>query len=97
MVSVKREDLAEYNLEPPCDKARYAIWKRGDRDEWQFDGPPSAMDYSKCGTGQNDEKTRVVDNGVYFEHLPGGFRQFNNKREAAAWLSKNMPDVEFKS
>ncbi len=96
MVSVRRAELADYGLEPPDDKPRYSIWKRGDRDFWQFDGPPPRMDYSKCGTGENREKTRNVDNAVYFNHLPGGYREFPNKRAAAAWLSQNMPGVEFK-
>lgn len=95
--TVPRDRLGEYDLDVPewdDGRAEFAVWQRPDG---AYETPQPRMDFSQCRSGQTDtRKATNVDQGVFFQHLPGGFRQFNNKREAAAWLSQNMPDVEFR-
>jgi hypothetical protein len=93
VASVKREDLGEYGLEVPewdDGRAEFALWTDS---QGEYELPAPRMDYTQT---PSTRKATNVDQGVYFDHLPGGFKQFRNKREAAAWLSRNMPDVSFR-
>ncbi len=67
----------------------------GQRGESKMDFDQIAEDFENRDTNDRT-KVRTVDNAIYFNHLPGGYREFPNKKAAAAWLRENLPDVEFK-
>jgi hypothetical protein len=82
------------------------VVKHFERDEWEFrvdQMGPSLMDYDRIAaefeerdTSGVREKVSPVSGAIYFNHLPGGYREFPNKKAAAAWFRANMPDTELK-
>lgn len=86
---VPRDELGEYGLEvPEWDDGRdeFSVWRREKTGEYVLVAPK--MQY---GEYQECRRQVSVEQGVYFNHLPEGFRQFKNKREARAYIQRHHP------
>lgn len=101
IMSVRCDDLKRYGLDAAdapeqcvkkyADGVKYDIIRHEDWDEWQYDigQQPGKMEW---GVFHRDIPAVKPDSKIYFNHLPEGYREFRNAREARAYIRRHHPD-----